>query len=118
MMKKYGYRPSMAGAIEATASSAGQIMPPVLGLASFMIASFLNKPYIDFALSALIPALLYLAGVGIGILVYARLSRLPRLDKYADRRMILQFLPPFLVSFSPGLFSLVNHPTPPSPPLH
>src|SRR3546814_20350354 len=64
MMKKYGYRPSMAGAIEATASSAGQIMPPVLGLAAFMIASFLNKPYIDVALSALIPALLSLPHIG------------------------------------------------------
>src|SRR3546814_10651635 len=92
MMKKYGYRPSMAGAIEATASSAGQIMPPVLGLAAFMIASFLNKPYIDVALSALIPALLYLAGVGIGIIVYARRFRLPRLEEYADSRMILRLL--------------------------
>src|SRR3546814_12858990 len=77
-----------------------------------MIASFLNNPYIDVALSALIPALLYLAGVGIGIIVYARRFRLPRLEEYADSRMILRLLPTFLVSFVIVLYLLVNYYSP------
>ena len=79
MMRKYGYKGSMAGAIEATASTAGQIMPPIMGLAAFIIASFLNKAYIDVALSALIPGLLYLVGVCIAVAVYARRYELPSL---------------------------------------
>ena len=45
MMKNHGYRKDMAGAIEAVASTSGQIMPPILGLAGFIIALFLNVPY-------------------------------------------------------------------------
>ncbi len=55
LMKRYGYRPSMAGAIEATASTAGQIMPPIMGLAAFIIASFFNRTNIELAKCAVIP---------------------------------------------------------------
>ena len=63
MMKAKGYSPSMAGAIEATAGTAAQIMPPVLGLAAFIIAALLNIPYVQVALAAIIPGLLYMTGV-------------------------------------------------------
>ena len=112
MMKKYGYRPSMAGAIEATASTAGQIMPPILGLAAFIIASFLNRPYIDVALSAMIPGLLYLSGVAIAIAVYARRNDLPRLEETVDRAMILRLVPTFLVSFGVVLWLLLGYRSP------
>lgn len=112
MMKDYGYRASMAGAIEATASSSGQIMPPVLGLAGFIIASFLNRPYIDIALAALIPGLLFLSGVIIAVLVYARRYKLPKLHEPADTKCVLRLMPTFLVSFVVVLVLLLNYYSP------
>lgn len=60
LMKKVGYSPKLAGAIEAAASSAGQIMPPVMGAAAFLMAEMIGIPYAEVALAALVPALLYL----------------------------------------------------------
>jgi len=59
MMKKLGYEPHFAGAVEAVASTGGQIMPPVLGAAAFMMINFLGLPYITIITAAIIPALLY-----------------------------------------------------------
>ena len=59
MMKRAGYAPHVAAAIEAVASTGGQIMPPVMGVAAFLIAEFLAIPYSEVALAAVIPALLY-----------------------------------------------------------
>ena len=112
MMKKYGYSPSMAGAIEATASTAGQIMPPVMGLAAFIIASFVNRPYIDVALSAMLPGLLYLAGISVAVGIYAGRHQLPRLQERADMMMILRLLPTFLVSFGIVLWLLLGYRSP------
>lgn len=112
MMKRYGYSGSMAGAIEATASTAGQIMPPILGLAAFVIASFLNRPYIEVALAATIPGLLYLVGISIAILVYGRRNDLPRLTEVVDTEMILRLLPTFLLSFGVVLWLLLGYRSP------
>jgi TRAP transporter 4TM/12TM fusion protein len=112
MMKKHGYEGSMAGAIEATASSSGQIMPPVLGLAAFIIASFLNRPYIEIALAATIPALLYLVGVAIAVTVYAKRRNLPRLTEKADLQMIARMSPTFLISFGVVLWLLLGYRSP------
>lgn len=59
LMKKTGYPPFFAAAIEATASSGGLIMPPVMGAAAFLMATFLGKPYAQIVLAASIPAILY-----------------------------------------------------------
>jgi TRAP-type uncharacterized transport system fused permease subunit len=59
LMKRIGYRDYFAGAVEACASSGGQIMPPVMGAAAFVIAEFLNMPYLKVAVSGLFPALIY-----------------------------------------------------------
>jgi TRAP transporter 4TM/12TM fusion protein len=59
LMKRAGYAPHVAAAIEAVASTGGQIMPPVMGVAAFLIAEFLAMPYGEVALAAMIPALLY-----------------------------------------------------------
>lgn len=59
LMQRVGYDPATAAAIEAIASTGGQIMPPVMGLAAFMIAEFLSIPYSKVALSAAMPAILY-----------------------------------------------------------
>ncbi len=63
MMKKTGYRPYFAGAVEATASTGGQIMPPIMGAAAFIIAELLDITYGAVVIAATIPAILYYCGV-------------------------------------------------------
>ena len=58
-MKSCGYQPHFAGAVEAVASTGGQIMPPVMGAAAFMMAEFCGVSYLEVAKAALLPALLY-----------------------------------------------------------
>jgi len=59
MMKKLGYKPHVAGAVEAAASTGGQLMPPIMGAGAFLMAEFTNTPYIHIIKIALIPAILY-----------------------------------------------------------
>lgn len=59
LMKSVGYEPHFAGAVEAVASTGGQIMPPVMGAAAFIMAQILGVPYIEVAIAAVVPALLY-----------------------------------------------------------
>ena len=112
MMKEKGYSPAMAGAIEATAGTAGQIMPPVLGLAAFIIAALLNKPYVEIALAALIPGILYMTGVAAAVLVYARRNRLPMLNESIDTALIVRLLPAFLISFCIVMYMLISYYSP------
>ena len=67
MMKKLGYRAEFAGAVEAAASTGGQLMPPVMGAAAFLMAEFVGVPYFDVVKAAVIPALLYYIGVWLGV---------------------------------------------------
>jgi len=59
MMKKTGYKPHIAGAVEAAASTGGQIMPPIMGAGAFLMAEFTNTPYIQIVKIAIIPAIMY-----------------------------------------------------------
>ncbi len=59
LMKRYGFQPSFAGAVEAVASTGGQIMPPVLGLAAFLIVGITGIPYSDVMVASIVPALIY-----------------------------------------------------------
>ena len=63
MMKKLGYEPEFAGAVEATASTGGQLMPPIMGAAAFLMAEFIGIPYFRIVTAAIIPSLLYYFGV-------------------------------------------------------
>jgi len=72
MMKKLGYRPEFAGAVEAAASTGGQLMPPIMGAAAFLMADFVGIPYIEIVKAAVIPALLYFTGVMIGVHLEAK----------------------------------------------
>jgi TRAP transporter 4TM/12TM fusion protein len=63
LMKKVGYKPYFAGAVEAAASTGGQIMPPVMGTVAFLMAEFIGVPYIRVAAAAVIPAVLYFGAV-------------------------------------------------------
>lgn len=65
MMKRIGYKPAFAGAVEAVASTGGQIMPPVMGAAAFIMAEIMGIPYIEVAKAALLPAVLYFLSVGL-----------------------------------------------------
>ena len=59
LMKRFGYTPAFAGAVEATSSMGGQIMPPVMGAVAFIMAETINVPYVEIAKAAAIPAMLY-----------------------------------------------------------
>lgn len=63
LMKKTGYKPEFAAAVEATASTGGQIMPPVMGAAAFLMAELLGVPYSRIVMAAIIPAVIYFASV-------------------------------------------------------
>ncbi len=112
MMKSHGYRKDMAGAIEAVASTSGQIMPPILGLAGFIIALFLNVPYIEVALAALIPALLFLSGTTFGVITCAQSERLEKMQDQIDYKAIWRMLPTFLASFTAVVVLLVGYYSP------
>ena len=89
MMKKLGYRPAFAGAVEAAASTGGQLMPPVMGAAAFLMAEFVGVPYFDVVKAAVIPAMLYYIGVWLGVHYEAKkfgLKGTPRdqLPKFKD----------------------------------
>ncbi|MCF8040858.1 MAG: TRAP transporter fused permease subunit [Desulfarculaceae bacterium] len=79
MMKKAGYRPEFAGAVEAVASCGGQLMPPVMGAAAFVMSAFSGIPYSTIIYYALFPAVLYFISVFITVDLEARKHRLPGL---------------------------------------
>jgi TRAP transporter 4TM/12TM fusion protein len=81
LMKQSGYRAHVAGAIEAAASTGGQIMPPVMGIAAFLMAEFLQVPYAKVALAALIPALLFYIALFIQVDLEAARRGIQRLDE-------------------------------------
>jgi TRAP transporter 4TM/12TM fusion protein len=83
LMKRFGFRPAFAGAVEATASMGGQIMPPVMGAVAFIMAETLGVPYVDIVKAAVIPAILYFVTVYWMVHLEAgrlRLMGLPRED--------------------------------------
>lgn len=67
MMKKCGYKPEFAGAVEAASSTGGQIMPPIMGAAAFLMAEYMGVPYATVAVKAILPAVLYFAGIYIAV---------------------------------------------------
>ncbi len=81
LMKRFGYRAAFAGAVEATASMGGQIMPPVMGAVAFIMAENLNVPYGDIALAATIPAMLYFISAFWMVHLEAKRSNLVGLPK-------------------------------------
>ncbi|MEA5151564.1 MAG: TRAP transporter permease [Oscillospiraceae bacterium] len=72
MMKKTGYKPEFAGAVEAAASTGGQIMPPIMGAAAFLMAEYMNVTYAEVAVRAILPAVLYFTGIFIAVHLEAK----------------------------------------------
>jgi len=112
LMTRYGYSAGMAGAIEATASTCAQIMPPVLGLAAFLIAGTLGIAYIEVVKAAVLPGVLYITGMVIGVTVYALYHRLEKLTEPVDMAIIWRLLPTFGLSFLAVIVLLVNYYSP------
>ena len=81
MMKKTGYKPEFAGAVEAAASTGGQIMPPIMGAAAFLMAEYMNLPYSTVAVKAILPAILYFTGIFISVHLEAKKLGLKGISK-------------------------------------
>lgn len=81
MMQKTGYKSEFSGAVEAAASTGGQIMPPIMGAAAFLMAETTNLPYSIIVVSAILPAVLYFGGVFIMVHLEARHLGLSGIDK-------------------------------------
>ena len=108
MIKKRGFTPTFAGGIEATASSGGQIMPPIMGAAALVMADLTGINYLSIALAALIPALLYYFSLFSSVTMEARKQKIEIKELDIDSRItvrdwinsILFVVPIFLVIFS------------------
>jgi len=115
LMKKSGFRPEKAAAIEATASNGGQLMPPVMGAVAFLMADFLQISYAEVAIAALIPSLLYYVALFVqadleaakGGILSVPARDIPRLLKVMARGWA--FLLPFAVLVY-ALFTLQREP--------
>ena len=81
MMKKTGYKPEFAGAVEAAASTGGQIMPPIMGAAAFLMAEYIGIPYAQVAVKAILPAILYFTGIFIAVHLEAKKLGLKGISK-------------------------------------
>lgn len=93
MMKKLGYKPEFAAAVEAAASTGGQIMPPVMGAAAFLMAENLGIPFSSVIKAAIIPALLYFAGIYIVTDLEAKrlgLTGMPREELPVFKKLMLE----------------------------
>jgi len=80
MMKKTGYKSEFAGAVEAAASTGGQIMPPIMGAAAFLMADYLGIPYSNIIVRAIVPAVLYFLGIFIAVHLEAKKLGLKGID--------------------------------------
>ena len=97
MMKRTGYKGEFAGAVEAAASTGGQIMPPIMGAAAFLMAEYMNVTYAEVALRAILPAVLYFTGIFVAVHLEAKKlglkgidrSELPKLSKLWKKLYLL-----------------------------
>lgn len=121
MMKKAGFKPEFAAATEASASTGGQIMPPLMGAAAFIMMEYLGVPYSTIMLAAMIPAILYFSGIFIGTHFEAKKLRifgLPKSELPVFRTLLFRYgymlIPLFmivgtiLVGFTPQRAALLG----------
>jgi TRAP transporter 4TM/12TM fusion protein len=110
MMKRGGYPAHVAGAIEAVASTGGQLMPPIMGAAAFVMAEFLQVPYGDVVIAAIIPALLYYITLFIQADLYAERHGISRVEEelIPARGRVFRAGWPFLLPFAVLIAALFN----------
>jgi len=114
MMKKLGYHKDFAGAVEAAASTGGQLMPPIMGAAAFLMAEFVGVPYIEVVKAAAIPALLYFTGIWIGVHFEAKknnLKGIPR-DQLPRARVLFKERGHLAIPLAAIIYLLVSGYTP------
>ncbi len=111
-MKKAGYSASMAGAIETLAATSGQLMPPILGLAAFIMAALLNEPYVTIALAAFVPAVLYLVALVFSVMSYSGRAGIEKMNVRIDREAIWRLLPSFVIPFGVVIWMLTRYISP------
>ncbi|WP_245796431.1 TRAP transporter permease [Domibacillus antri] len=99
LMKKVGYTPKFAGAVEATASTGGQFLPPVMGAIAFVMAEWIGVPYAQIAIAALVPALLYFLIIFVSVHLQAYKEGIPALPRNE--------LPDFWKVFTAGWYYLI-----------
>lgn len=109
MMKKKGFTPEYAATIETLASLGGQITPPILGLAGFIIANFLNVSYGYVMLASFIPAILYYLILAIGILTASNSYGLNIFREKIEIKTILTLLPQFIIPFGIVFIMLMKY---------
>lgn len=114
LMKRVGYSPQFAGATEAAASTGGQIMPPIMGTAAFIMAEYLGVSYLTIAAAAIIPAMLYFAGVFFQIDLRARRIGLRALTKeeLPDVKATIMRYGQMVLPIFVLLYFMMNHYTP------
>ena len=114
MMKKTGYPPEFAGAVEAAASTGGQIMPPIMGAAAFLMAEFTGEPYGTIAMRAILPAVLYFTGIYIAVHLEAKKlglkgiprEQLPRVRQLLPKIYLLAPLVLLVVMVSTNMYTM------------
>jgi TRAP transporter 4TM/12TM fusion protein len=108
LMKKSGYKPYFAGAVEAVSSTGGQIMPPIMGAAAFIMATFIGVPYATIALAALVPAILYYIAVFVQVDMRAAKDQLVGLPQSELPRAlnVLKENWPFIIPFAVLVYTL------------
>lgn len=111
-MKRAGYSSSMAGAIETLAATSGQLMPPILGLAAFIMAALLNEPYVTIALAAFVPAVLYLVALVFSVMSYSGRAGIDKMNVTVDRQAIWRLLPSFVIPFGVVIWMLTRYVSP------
>lgn len=110
MMKKGGFKPHTAAAIETVASTGGQIMPPVMGAVAFLMAEFLQISYSDVVLAALVPAILYYAALYIQVDLEAAKEQIMPIDPalIPSKRKVLKQGWIFIVPFAAVILALFS----------
>lgn len=108
-MKRLGYPPSLAAAVEAVASTGGQIMPPLMGAGAFIMAELLGVQYSTIMSAAIFPAILFFFTVWIGIDVFAKKYKLLAMseDEMPSLKLVLKLSPFFLIPFGTLLYALL-----------
>ncbi|MCC6014260.1 MAG: TRAP transporter fused permease subunit [Desulfurococcaceae archaeon] len=106
-MIKYNVPPKFAGAIEATASAGGQIMPPILGVAVFLMAEYLGVPYARIAYMAIVPALIFFASVGFATHFLAKRINIIPPKEVAEKSSTIGELVVEAIPFTTALISLI-----------
>ncbi len=99
-MKRVGYSGALAGGIEATASTGGQLMPPVMGAAAFLMAFFVGVPYADIMLAGILPAMLFYFAVMVAVQYVSVAENIAPPEEAADLQLILRGLPLFIIPLS------------------